>query len=52
MLDPWREALGDQIVDFVTRDSDFGEFSRSKRFLEEDFAVDVRGIGLGARNVW
>jgi len=44
-------GLGDEVVDFVARDGDFGKFSRGERFLEKNFSVDVGGIGFGAGGV-
>ena len=47
VFDPWREALGDQIVDFVTGDGDLSEFACGEGGGEDYFAVHVGGIGFG-----
>jgi hypothetical protein len=47
VFDQWREALGDQIVDFVASDGDFGEFASGEGGGQNYFAVHVGGIGFG-----
>ena len=44
-------GLGDEVVDFVARDGDFGKLAWDKWFLEKNFSVDVGGIGFGAGGV-
>ena len=44
-------GLGDEVVDFVASDGDFGKFSRGERFLKKNFSVDVGSIGFGAGGV-
>ena len=45
------ERLSDQVVDCVAGDGDFGKGSGRQGILEENFAIHVRGIGLGAGGV-
>ena len=41
-------GLGDEVVNFVAGDSDFSKFVWGERRGENDFAVDIGGIGFGA----
>ena len=41
-------GLGDEVVDFVASDGDFSKFVWSERGGEDDFAVDIGGVGFGA----
>ena len=47
----WNDAggvLGDEVVDLVAGDGDFSKFVWGERRGENDFAVDIGGIGFGA----
>ena len=47
----WNDAggvLGDEVVDFVAGDGDFSKFVWGEGRGEDDFAVDIGGVGFGA----
>ena len=39
--------LGGEVVDFVAGDGDFSKFVWGERGGENDFAVDIWGVGFG-----